>query len=198
MPQLVLDGKADELVGKLEEAYLEVKARKEVYLAQEAEVYFHYMEPQARQAAVASASRGLCQVLVLEHLEGDVVERALAMKEGLEEVYGKGSFYMSLDKWECQRDMEFFFPHLDALPVERTLAVIKPDALTQGQKNGKMVDQVLEDEAASLGLFVVAKQRVKLSTDQAKLIAKEYEGTADYDNAASVYTLDGCHLLIAE
>eukprot|EP00438_Fugacium_kawagutii_P027257 Skav214350 [mRNA] locus=scaffold86:463657:465125:+ [translate_table: standard] len=54
MPQLVLDGK---------------------------EAYFHYMAPSARQAAVASASRGLCQVLVLEHLEGDVVERALAMKE---------------------------------------------------------------------------------------------------------------------
>lgn len=76
---------------------------------------------------------------------------------------GPGSFYMSLDKWECQRralslfqiqiggvtgvcrwddvcgflgffhsvlgvdtpsrgDIEFFFPHLDALPVERTLA----------------------------------------------------------------------------
>ena len=28
------------------------------------EVYFHYMEPQARQAAVASASRGLCQASV--------------------------------------------------------------------------------------------------------------------------------------
>eukprot|EP00435_Cladocopium_sp_Y103_P031288 s2932_g7.t3 len=158
MPQLVLDGKADEMVGKLEEAYLEVKARKEVCQGIIEEVYFHYLEPQARQAAVASASRGLCQVLVLEHLEGDVVERALAMKEGLEEVYGKGSFYMSLDKWECQRDMEFFFPHLDSLPVERALAVIKPDAINQGQKEGKTVDQVLEDEAASLGLFVVAKQ----------------------------------------
>lgn len=192
MPQLVLDGKADEMVGKLEEAYLEVKARKEVYLAQDAEVYFHYLEPQARQAAVASASRGLCQVLVLEHLEGDVVERALAMKEGLEEVYGKGSFYMSLDKWECQRDMEFFFPHLDSLPVERALAVIKPDAINQGQKEGKTVDQVLEDEAASLGLFVVAKQRLKLNAEQAKLLAKEYEGTADHDGAAAVYTQEGC------
>lgn len=192
MPQLVLDGKAEEMVSKLEEAYLEVKARKEVYLAQDAEVYFHYLEPQARQAAVASASRGLCQVLVLEHLEGDVVERALAMKEGLEEAYGKGSFYMSLDKWECQRDMEFFFPHLDALPVERALAVIKPDAIHQGQKDGKTVDQVLEDEAASLGLFVVAKQRLKLNAEQAKLLAKEYQGTADHDAAAAVYTQEGC------
>lgn len=40
---------------------------------------------------------------MLEHLEGDVVAKSLAMKEGLEEAYGKGSFYMSLDKWECQR-----------------------------------------------------------------------------------------------
>ena len=41
--------------------------------------------------------------MVLEHLEGDVVAKSLAMKEGLEEAYGKGSFYTSLDKWECQR-----------------------------------------------------------------------------------------------
>eukprot|EP00439_Symbiodinium_sp_Y106_P057164 s3681_g8.t1 len=105
MPQLILEGKADELVSKFEEAYLEVKARKEVYLAEEAESYFHYLQPKAREAAVLAASRGLSQVLVLEHLDGDVVERSLAMKEGLEEMYGKGSFYMSLDKWECQRDL---------------------------------------------------------------------------------------------
>jgi len=29
--------------------------------------------------------------------------------------------------------------------------VIKPDALTQGQKNGKMVDQVLEDWSLKFG-----------------------------------------------
>eukprot|EP00913_Durusdinium_trenchii_P026721 g25068.t1 len=434
MPQLVLEGKADELIGKFEEAYLEVKARKEVYLAHEAEMYFHYLEPAARQAAVASAARGLCQVLVLEHLEGDVVERALAMKEatgaggapttnavvvtgemgeveelfeeeeaekaevevdeskskpisnvvdkaevlpdmfplmpecetavsrseipgcdafvldnvltkeecealihqaqglwtfwendpgrprisfrnaftvevthptlaerlwqrvapwvrpevqlseedprfevdiegswqpygvnpklllsryldgghfsphtdgttvvdfnrrtfyscvlflnasawgghtrlyadeqmdrelqrddagrltgdpklivaevepkvgrmlGLEELYGTGSFYMSLDKWECQRDIEFFFPHLDALPVERTLAVIKPDALAQGEKNGKTVDQ-----AAALGLFVVAEQPVRLNGEQAK--------RSFLRHSREVYQQDGC------
>ena len=120
------------------QAYLEVKARKEVYLAEEAaaqqhsgvfrnslcistptprlyfdvrhqESYFHYLQPKAREAAVLAASRGLSQalgkgttgtdspqvrvrffqVLVLEHLDGDVVERSLAMKE-VQEI-GKGT-----------------------------------------------------------------------------------------------------------
>ena len=66
-----------------------------------------------------------------------------------------------------QGDIEFFFPHLDALPVERTLAVaalneafgtielatprssqskvIKPDAVQQGEKGGKTAEQVVED-----------------------------------------------------
>eukprot|EP00437_Effrenium_voratum_P048713 CAMPEP_0181525952 /NCGR_PEP_ID=MMETSP1110-20121109/69233_1 /TAXON_ID=174948 /ORGANISM="Symbiodinium sp., Strain CCMP421" /LENGTH=1445 /DNA_ID=CAMNT_0023656773 /DNA_START=54 /DNA_END=4392 /DNA_ORIENTATION=- len=198
MPDLVLGGKAEELIGKFEEAYLEVKARKEVYLAHEAESYFHYLPAEAKQAAVASAGRGLCQVLVLEHLDGDVVERSLAMREGLEELYGKGSFYMSMDKWECQRDIEFFFPHLDALPVERTLAVLKPGAI-EGDKNGKTVEQVVEDEAAALGLFVVAKQRMRLSQEQAKLLSKEYEGTPDLAGATGVYTSDaGCIAMCLE
>ncbi|CAE7312691.1 AK1 [Symbiodinium sp. CCMP2592] len=204
MPQLILEGKADELVSKFEEAYLEVKARKEVYLAEEAESYFHYLQPKAREAAVLAASRGLSQagwakVLVLEHLDGDVVERSLAMKEGLEEMYGKGSFYMSLDKWECQRDIEFFFPHLDALPVERTLAVIKPDAVQQGEKGGKTAEQVVEDEAAQLGLFVVSKQLHSPDEAQAKLICQEYDGTADHTNAvAAVMAEPGCLVMCIE
>mmetsp|Transcript_8490 Transcript_8490/g.20114 ORF Transcript_8490/g.20114 Transcript_8490/m.20114 type:complete len:1467 (+) Transcript_8490:60-4460(+) len=199
MPQLILEDKAEELIGKFEEAYLEVKARKEVYLAGEAESYFHYMEPKARTAAVKSASRGLSQVLVLEHLDGDVVERSLAMKEGLEETYGKGSFYMSLDKWECQRDIEFFFPHLDALPVERTIAVIKPDALQQGEKGGKTVEQVLEDEAAQLGLFVVGKTQLVPDDALAKIICQEFEGTGDHANAIAVVTQEpGCLALCFE
>lgn len=199
MPQLILEGKADELVSKFEEAYLEVKARKEVYLAEEAESYFHYLQPKAREAAVLAASRGLSQVLVLEHLDGDVVERSLAMKEGLEEMYGKGSFYMSLDKWECQRDIEFFFPHLDALPVERTLAVVKPDAVQQGEKGGKTAEQVVEDEAAQLGLFVVSKQLHSPDEAQAKLICQEYDGSADHTNAvAAVMAEPGCLVMCIE
>lgn len=68
-------------------------------------------------------------------------------------------------------DVEFFFPHLDALPVERTLAVIKPDAIAQGEKGGKTVLQVVEDEAAALGLFVVSKQPLSPQTNgQAQLV----------------------------
>eukprot|EP00931_Biecheleriopsis_adriatica_P024991 TRINITY_DN1544_c0_g1_i1.p1 TRINITY_DN1544_c0_g1~~TRINITY_DN1544_c0_g1_i1.p1 ORF type:complete len:1441 (-),score=400.02 TRINITY_DN1544_c0_g1_i1:104-4426(-) len=176
MPELILETKADEIVNKFEEAYLEVKARKEIFLSDaEAASYFHYLEPEARQAAIASAGRGLCEVLVLEHLDGDVVERCLAMVEGLEEVYGKGSFYLSVSLWECRRDIEFFFPHLDSLPVERTLAVLKPSAIEMGEMNGKTIQKLVEDEAAALGLFVVGTRTLVPNAEQAALLCSEYE-----------------------
>ena len=62
MPDLVLEGKAQEIVDMFEQAYLEVKARKEIFLSDaDAESYFHYLPSEERAAAVASAGRGLCE-----------------------------------------------------------------------------------------------------------------------------------------
>jgi len=199
MPDLVLEGKGQEIVDMLEEAYLEVKARKEIFLNEaESGSYFHHLPAEERDAATASASRGLCEVLVLEHLDGDVVERFQQMLAPMTEKYGAGSFYESKDKWECKRDLEFFFPALDALPVERTLCVIKPTAMA-ATANGKTLAKLVEEEAASLGLFVVGKRQATLSQIEAQLLCKEYEGTADQAGAAAVLKQEpGCLAMILE
>jgi len=200
MPDLVLEGKAQEIVDMFEQAYLEVKARKEIFLSDaDAESYFHYLPSEERAAAVASAGRGLCEVLVLEHLDGDVVERCQQMIPAMTEKYGAGSFYESMDKWECKRDIEFFFPNLDALPVERSLCVIKPTALERGMMNGKTLEKLIEEEAASLGLFVVGKRQAVLTQTEAQALCKEYEGTPDHGGAVAVLMQEpGCLAMILE
>jgi len=193
MPDLVLEGKAEEIARMFEEAYLEVKARKEIFLSDaEAESYFHHLQPAERAAAVASAGRGLCEVLVLEHLDGDVVQRCQQMMPAIKEKYGD-SFYQSMGEWECKRDMEFFFPALDALPVERTLCVLKPGA------DAPLLEQRVEEEAASFGLFVVGKRHAVLSQHEAQALCKEYEGTADHGSAMSLLMQEpGCVAMLLE
>lgn len=190
MPDIVLADKVQEIITTFEESYVEVKARKEIFLTEaDAQGCFHYLQSELREEAIATATRGLSEVLVIEHLDGDVVERSLALIEGLIEAYGEGNFYLSQDRWECLRDCEFFFPHLDALPVERTLAVLKPAALEQGEKDGKNILEVLEEEAANVGLFIVGKEMLIPSTDQAALLCQEY-AEEDFNGAVGVLTSD--------
>eukprot|EP00440_Ansanella_granifera_P026489 gb/GFBE01028772.1/.p1 GENE.gb/GFBE01028772.1/~~gb/GFBE01028772.1/.p1 ORF type:complete len:586 (+),score=181.62 gb/GFBE01028772.1/:1-1758(+) len=121
------------------------------------------------------------------------------MVEGLEEAYGKGSFYISMNKWECKRDIEFFFPHLDALPVERTLALIKPPAMELGEKDGKTLEQCIEDEIAALGLFVVGKRTCMLTQDEAACLTTEYTGSSDRDAATKLLCAEpGCIAMCLE
>lgn len=188
MPDLVLEDKVEEIVAKLEENYFEVKARKEFFFSDsEAEAYFGKSEKLKDQ--LAAASRGLSEVLVLEHLDGDVVERfPKEMLGGLVEAYGESSFCFSLNRWECKRDIEFFFPHLDSLPVERTLAVLKPPAIEMGSKGGKTIEQVLEDEATAVGLFVVGKRYGQLSQAEADVLCQEYTDKEKFAEARQVLT----------
>eukprot|EP00931_Biecheleriopsis_adriatica_P003691 TRINITY_DN105467_c0_g1_i1.p1 TRINITY_DN105467_c0_g1~~TRINITY_DN105467_c0_g1_i1.p1 ORF type:complete len:1485 (-),score=426.76 TRINITY_DN105467_c0_g1_i1:23-4477(-) len=200
MPELVFEGASQQIVNKLEEAYIEVKARKEVFLNDaDAEHYFHCMQPEARQLAVERAGCGLCEVLVLEHLDGDIVERTLAMAPAWEETFGTGSFFLSQDEWECKRDLEFFFPYLDNMSVERTLVVIKPPAVERGAMDGRTIEQTLEAEVAAVGLFVVGKRHAQLTPDQAKAICHEYDGSADHSGAIGVLTqAAGCIVMCLE
>jgi len=170
---------ADDICEKFEEQYLEVKCRKQIYLtSEESEQFFHYLKPSDRKAAVAAFARGLCDVVVLEHLDGDVIERALKFHEELLKEYGAGSIYCSISPWECMRSLEFFFPHLDALPRERTLAIIKSDGIQAGAKSGQSLEQQAESLVALAGLLVVAKKQVRIDKTQAKLLCQDADAAA--------------------
>ncbi|CAE8599456.1 unnamed protein product, partial [Polarella glacialis] len=200
LPELVLTGKASEVVAKFEQSFLEVKARKLVYLSEaEAESYFHYLQKDARKSVVAAATRGLTEVLVLEHLDGDVVEISLKLLEELHPTCGAGNIYCSQDRWECLHDIEFFFPHLDSLPVDRTLAVLKPAAMERGALEGRTIEQLVEDEAAAVGLFVVGKRNLVMSQEEATVLCQDFAGTADHAGAIGVLCQEpGCVAMCLE
>eukprot|EP00929_Paragymnodinium_shiwhaense_P015313 TRINITY_DN123389_c0_g1_i1.p1 TRINITY_DN123389_c0_g1~~TRINITY_DN123389_c0_g1_i1.p1 ORF type:complete len:1512 (-),score=471.27 TRINITY_DN123389_c0_g1_i1:162-4697(-) len=188
---------ADDVCAKLEEEYLEVKCRKHIYLTkQDAADYFHYLPQATLQRTVAAFARGLCVVLVLEHLDGDVIERMVEFLPKLIEEHGEGSVFCSSSPWACMRDLEFFFPHLDSLPRERTLAVIKSDGLQAGQRNKQTLEEMAEALAAEAGLIVVAKRGCELTEQQATMLCKDYEDT---EGARSVLLAEhGCVAMLLE
>lgn len=186
-PDLVFEDRDEELLAKLQESYLEIKAQKQVYLTEsEAGQFVSDLPEEQRGATIELYALGLSSVVVVEHLEDDVLQMTADIVEALCREYGEGSIYTSRGLWEAERDMEFFFPHLDGLPVERTLALIKPDALGRGLGTGKTVQEVVIDEAAAVGLFVVGQQQLMLSVQQAELLTKEWEETPEAHNAMSV------------
>jgi len=213
-PELCSDveGKAKdvEIIAKFEENYLEVKAKKQIYLTQaDAEQFFHYIEnPAERATQVDAFTRGLCTVLVLQHLEGEVIEKAYALVKELSETppfkelaetYGPGSIYCSQSKWETMRDLEFFFPHLDSLPTERTLALLKPEALAKGRVDGQTLEELVESEAAAMGLFIVARRRMTLKSAEAEVVCEELKDTPEYKGSVgSVLAEGGCVAMCLE
>mmetsp|Transcript_66682 Transcript_66682/g.171704 ORF Transcript_66682/g.171704 Transcript_66682/m.171704 type:complete len:1489 (-) Transcript_66682:73-4539(-) len=184
-PELLLTGKSVSIIATFEEKYLEVKARKQVYLTKaDAESFCHYIKvPEERAAMIESLARGLSEVVVLEHLDGEVIERTKALVAELGE-----SIYCSRGKWESMRDLEFFFPHLDSMQVERTLALVKADGLVKGKIDGKYLTEVLEEEAAAAGLFIVGERNLTPSKEEAELVCAEYAGTEDFTGAVGMLT----------
>jgi nucleoside-diphosphate kinase len=170
---------ADEICAEFEKNYLDIKARKRIYLTkQDAEKFFHYQKPDTLKATVASFARGLCEVVVVEHITpvenwGDVIPLSVQLVESLVPKYGAGAIFSCGSDWECMRAIEFFFPYLDATPVERTVGVIKPDGIAHEQIDGKTLEQELENRAANAGLIVVGKKKTKLSASEAQLLYTE-------------------------
>lgn len=195
---LMMDGKVPEIVTKLDAAYLEIKMRKQQYMTEaDAEAFFNYLPPAEMAASVSIMTQGLSEVLVLEHIDGNVVDRALELRLQLEAELGPGLVYTSACEWSAARDLEYLFPHLDQMPVERTLAVVKADGIARGSIGGETLEEVVEREAGTMGLVVVGKRKllpphhplkpVEIELLCAHLKDPNQEGTtADYKNAMGV------------
>jgi len=190
-PELLLQGRSDELITKFEEAYLEVKAMKQVYLTpSDAESFFHYLPAEKRSAATEAWSKGLSKVLVLDRLDGDVITMAQDIVRTLTPIYGEESIYCSGSEWESLRDLEFFFSHLGAMAVERSLALIKPGGLNKGTIGGQTLEQHLESELAAAGLFVVGKRNMALSAEEASILCEELQGSEDHNGSMQALRSD--------
>jgi nucleoside-diphosphate kinase len=172
----------DDICARFTDRFLDVKARKSLYLPRETvESFFHYLKPAELKSALASFGRGLCEVVVLEHVlapedGGDAVEEVKkCFTEELCAKYGASSVYYCGTTWEAARGLEFFFPHLDLLPVERTLAIIKPDGIAKGAMGGNTLEAVAEERIAALGLHVVAMSQRCIRDKEAELLSADVE-----------------------
>lgn len=177
-----------EVLFKFQDRYLDVKAHKQVLLQRSAaDRFFHYLPNPERQAIVDSYCRGLSSVLVLENLDGDVVEKTCELAEALNASYGPDFMYCSQGAWEAARDLDFFFPHLEQLPVERTLAIIKPDGLMQsGRVDNLTLEESVEARVANAGLLIVGKRRQVLDEREAGVLCKDLVGTPEHKQAIAV------------
>jgi nucleoside diphosphate kinase/adenylate kinase family enzyme len=175
------DARGEEIFSKFQACYLDVKAQKQVFMTgPDSDAFFHYLPKSARQM-------GLMEVLVLENLDGNVVDETMKLIEALEAdpEFPKG-LYCSQGAWEAARDLEYFFPHLDSLPTERTLALIKPDGIRAGAIANQTLEQMVEAKVADAGLLIVGKGKLMLQVDQAQALCADYKGTPDFDGAMGV------------
>eukprot|EP00927_Polykrikos_kofoidii_P047641 TRINITY_DN41900_c0_g1_i1.p1 TRINITY_DN41900_c0_g1~~TRINITY_DN41900_c0_g1_i1.p1 ORF type:complete len:1512 (+),score=345.39 TRINITY_DN41900_c0_g1_i1:119-4654(+) len=181
----------DDICARFQDEYYELRCRKQVQLSlQDANSYFKFLSPAERAAASESFARGLCEVAVFDDLycddDVDLTVRTSDFFASLLSEWGAGSMYCSTSDWECLRDLEFFFPFLDALPTERTLALIKPDGLQHGSVDGQMLEEVAEERAAAAGLLVVRRQEMELTLEQAQLLCKDMVGKPNFQGAVGV------------
>lgn len=188
LPELAQNDRVKTFRAKLAESYVEVVAEKKIYLTEaDARSYFQFsMDPSAYKDVMQAATWGLSQVLLVEHLDGDVLERVLELV--VTERSNGGNIFCSTDSWECVRDMEFFFPHLDSMPVERTLAVLKPDGLARGVMDGRSLEQLVEAEAAAAGLFIAGRKRMVADKATAEVLCQDLKGTDHHAGAVHVLT----------
>jgi len=199
-PGVLLEGKAEEIAATLEGNYLEVKAKKQMYLSPtHVTSFFGYLPKESLDAATDAWTKGLSEVLIVEHLDGDVISRMSELVSGtFAAAYGEGGVYSSAGPWESLRDMEFFFPHLDAMPVERTLAIVKPDGLMKGLMGGKSLEQTIQEGISAAGLFIVGKKHMVLTDAQAQVLCEDVKGTEDHKGAIGVLMQAGVVAMCVE
>jgi nucleoside-diphosphate kinase len=78
--------------------------------------------PAAFDAMIAEVTSGPSVIAVIENLDGSTVSKLKEAMPALKEKYGDG-FHCSNSAWEALREVDFFFPYVDRLPVTTTLVV---------------------------------------------------------------------------
>jgi adenylate kinase family enzyme/nucleoside diphosphate kinase len=189
-PEITLGSNTEAILKVFQSAYFDVKKRKQVYMTKsDAEEFFAPLksEPAEFNKCVEQVLRGPCEVVVIETLDGGVVDKVLDFvrmqlepppedvvpvpgEEEMDTLLSLGvlesQLYCSGDTWQAVRDLEFFFPCLDQLPTERTLSIVKP----QYQQTDTDIMTVVETEAIQSGLLVVAKKSVVVTEEMAKVL----------------------------
>lgn len=202
-PDAVRAGKVDEILETVEAKGLEVLLKEERQLTKEeaAEFYKQHEGSEHFEELIEFMSSGPCMTLVLS--KGDTGEGVVeelreligptdtelakqAAPDSLRAQYGTDSrenaVHASDSHDTAARELAFFFPRYSvpwvpgtAPPIERTLALIRPDVLAQFR------DSIIE-KIAEAGFEIALQKELHLSKEEAAEFYKEHEGQDYFDS----------------
>ncbi|XP_026073182.1 thioredoxin domain-containing protein 3 homolog isoform X1 [Carassius auratus] len=188
-PDVVAQGKADEIIMKIQDVGFVILAHEERTLseAEAQDFYKHKAEEPYFQELIQFMSSGPSHVLVISKTEGtedvipawrefigppDVEEARRTQPESLRAQYGTETLLNALhgsgDREQASRELAFFFPSFrmamagpEQGRVERTLALIRPDAARENRE--EILSRIHE-----AGFTVAMQREMMLSEDQVR------------------------------
>ncbi|XP_066497061.1 thioredoxin domain-containing protein 6 isoform X2 [Hoplias malabaricus] len=190
-PDAVAHGKTNEIIMKIQDAGFEILAHEERTLTEsEAQVFYQHKAAEPYfQELVQFMSSGPSHVLVISKPEGchdvipawqefigptDIDEAKREHPESLRAQYGSETLFNALhgsnDGEQASRELAFFFPSFrpavsggrsEAEPVERTLALIRPQAARENRE--EIIARISE-----AGFTVAMQKEVMLTEEQVR------------------------------
>ncbi|XP_060784580.1 thioredoxin domain-containing protein 6-like [Neoarius graeffei] len=203
-PDVVAHGKTDEIIMKIQGAGFEILAHEEHTMSEsEAQKFYQHKEAEPYfQDLIRFMSSGPSHVLVISNPEGtdDVIsawqtflgpagieEAKREHPESLRALYGTEDLFNALhgshNGEEAGRELAFFFPNFgppesEPVPVERTLALIRPDAARENRE--EILSRIHE-----AGFTVTMQKVVTLTEDQ---VRQFYDQHQDGENFQALLT----------
>lgn len=198
-PDVVAHGKTDEIIMKIQDAGFEILAHEERTLSESEaqEFYQHKAAEPYFQELIRFMSSGPSHVLVISYPEGtddvisawqaflgpaDIEEAKREHPESLRAQYGTEDLFNALhgsrDSEEAGRELAFFFPNFgppepELAPVERTLALVRPDAARENR------DEILA-RIHEAGFTVAMQKEVELAEEQVRQFYGQHQDEENF------------------
>ena len=170
-PEVVGEGKVDSVVRDLEANEFIVVAQKTVPVTEAAAAdLYRESKEQTNYPALVSSTTGDNVALILER-RGAI--KAWRLKVGSDVT----RFHAAPSAAVVEQQIAMFFGP-DAVPVERTLALIKPGTADKHSSE-------IKREIAANGFTILAERRVRLSRELAEAFYAEHAGRSFFDNLVS-------------
>jgi len=172
----------DEILEHLQSRKLIIKQRKTVqWNSAEADAWLiANLSAERRTELVKEFSTGSFEVIAVDHVNGKAWSVASELVTELENL--QRFLYTSQSRWEALYDVNYFFPIVTGHPVERTLALIKPEVV-QKQLESLIIGMIQKE-----GLIIVDKRTLIPSQELATSLYGNQSDQSHYDELVASIT----------